>query len=1184
MKYNSILFLLLITIFHSPYISFTQNKEVLFIQKPASELSISPRSLGVNFKLSGDRSKLILLAGNQLEIWSTNSRRILFKKKLDPNERVNNFDVNYFGDIYALLKSNPKEKKHYIIELFRLEENKPFLILDSKTDPLIDAFTKVRFNKYGDKIAIIHKDRGIKIYQDRDGIFSVLKHLNIKNDIFIKIKDFEFSNDDKHFFLFKGNDLQLNQPITYQKWNLDSFDIDYEILSKNFGLNTSMARQLHSEIGHKTASANWNLEHGLVVNCRHMQTLSRSKRTGNIKPNDKSYLELYSVKDNNVTNLLSHDAIFNEAIIPDAETIITSDENRDIYVWDIKTGKHIINLKTDAIIKKEDLDIPFIKSLTRLAIMHVDPNKKEVYYTLSQQRVIRVWNYEYNTNDIFQSNLAKVSSPFFTSDSTVIYKKGSYLEHFDFKNQNVISLKKENKSFSFKYSKKRHTGITKTDNYLKLWNITPLQVLDSIRLSESPFTTYFIDDDLEYVALVPVNSFANAFSSLVKNPNKKANLDKLSAGIMKHIVNKTYKFNGSPVDKQEVKIKLFQIKKNFLDPIEEIKVSGVASTISFNTNKDKILISSFNLPVVGQTDNYTSHSNYIYDLKLKTLKALPKEINGISQMIPSTNNFFSRHHKNGTTEIKIIDFNTEKIEKRFTFSQKDKVGNGKFDLINSDIAILYGKKNNTLLNLNTGTSQLLNNSFDGFDISDNKKLLVTTNGGMFFYDTSLDNKLYEKYHHSDNKSSIIILPNNYYFNKEKGYELVSILKNNRAYNFEQFDLKYHRPDLVIESIKETLGDRIYKNKDLYNLAYKKRLQRIGKKEGDLKSDIHTPELAIVNRASLPNKTNSSSIKINIKAEDNIYNLKKLQITVNGVLIKSLDYDIKNKTQYNTTIPLVLSNGKNKILISVANEKGVFSEKEEINIEKVKNTTLPNLFVVSLGVSKYQYLKETPNSSKDAKTIEDIFIKTNSNPIKSLSLTDKEVTKNSLKQISTFLSEAKENDIIFFFVSGHAIQFNNEYFFCTSNSTQNNINTTGITYSDFDELLGKTKSRNRLLILNTCYSGEVFNAKTIKEIEAINLMRKVFEDLKITNGTTVISASEGTDKYYESSTKGNGMITLAILNLIKTKDAITVQEFCNEIIKYCSINNKKDPFGNKLNKNIPLVRYNNIYNDFKIWYK
>ncbi|WP_299434976.1 caspase family protein [uncultured Aquimarina sp.] len=1187
MKPNSLLVLLFSITFHLSHILCAQNQEILIAQKPASETSKTPQTLGINFNLSGDKSKLILVTDNQLEIWNTNSRRILLKKELGSEKNTRKFEINYNGNIYAILKSDPKVKKHHSIEFYRIQDDKPFLILDSKTDNLIDGITKIRFNKQGDKIAVIHRKHGIKFYQIGDGLFSILKHLTIPKNRFTNIRGFDFSNDDKHFFILAGNDLRHNSPITYQKWNLNSFELKEEVVSKDFGLNSSFLSEAYSNLGHKIASPGWNLEHGLFINCKYMQTLTKSKRVGTINPTDKSYLELYSATTKTTRNILSHKYNFNEAIVVDPQTVITSDERRNIQVWNIKTGQLIRSMKTDNIIKEDDFDMPILKKLSRINIMRVDPYKKEVYYSISSVREIHVWNYKYDTDEIFQSNMVSIASPFFTSDSTIVYKKGIYLEHFDFKNQKTISLKKENnenKTFHFKYNRTKNKGITKTDNSLKLWNIKSLSITDSIQFPDSSFDPYFISENLDYVALPVSQDLKNMFSSLQENPNKPIDNKKVLGDVMKSMINKTHRNQGDKVDSQNIKIKLYHIKNGAFEQISEINVPGFAiQKVSFIPKTNQMLICAFNLPISTQTANYNAFKNYIYDIHNKTLRSFPNEINGITKIIPATNTFLSlKPGKNNFYEAKIVDITTKKIINRFTFIQEGIQNNGKIDILDNDKALLYGKKNNYVLDLTAGSLTSLNKSFDDFDVSEDQKLLVTAHGSLSFYHNSFENKLYDKYYHIDNQSSITILPTNYYFNKGKGYELVSLLKNNKTYGFEQFDLKYHRPDLVIESIKETLGDSIYRMKELYELAYKKRLQRIGKKkEEELQSDLHAPELTIVNKSRIPSKTDNPIIDINIKVTDNKYNVKDLQISVNGVLIRKLNHDLKEKS-YSKTIPLVLSNGENKILISAINDQGTSSDQEEIHVEYVGKPTPSHLYIVSLGVSEYQYLKNTPNSSKDAIKIVETFKQNNTTTVKSLGLVNKQVTKNNLKQISEFLLPAKENDVILFFVSGHAIQVENEYFFCTSTSKIDNITTTGITYDDFDNLLGNTRSRNRVFILNTCYSGEIFDVNNIKEIQAVGLMRKVFEDLKLTNGTTVISASEGTDKYYESTTKGNGLITLAILELITLKKEITVQEFCNGIIEYCKIKSDKDPFKSKTKKNTPLIRYDNIYNNFRLW--
>ncbi|KJD37152.1 hypothetical protein PW52_01470 [Tamlana sedimentorum] len=1171
-----------------PFTVYTQNQDIFTAQKPLSKTLNKPNNFGVNYKLSGDKSKIIIISGNQLEIWDTNSRRIILKKQLD--DTITNFEINYTGNIYSIIKTSKKNKQSNFIKLFNLSNNDPLFEIYHKPTSPIDAFTKVKFNKNGGKISIIYKSNEIDIYNIVNNNFNLLKHINTNLPINNSIKDFEFSNDDKSFFIFSGNDFSSNKPITYQQWSLESFKPIQTIGSNSFYFNTTIMLQAYAQLGHKIASPGWNLEHGLFVNCKYMQMYSSSKRKGNtdinINPNHKVYLELFNAKTEKTINLLSHNVGFNEAIIADSETIITSDENKNIQVWDIKTGKLTQSLNTNKVVSTQDFAIPHLKKSSRIAIMVVDAIKHEIYYSLTNQNEIRVWNYEYNTNEIFQSNIAKIEAPFFTSDSTVVYKRDMYLEHFDFKNQTTIKRTKESnasKPFHFKYSLSTNKGLTKTNNTLKLWNVNSLIPTDSIKIPSSQFNPYFTSPDLSYCAIAISSSLTNTFSSLLENTNKPLDHKKLMNDLMKNMMNKTYKHDGSKVDAQNINVKLYKTDNYILNEAQEISVPAFAiQNMSFIPNSNRILITGFNQPVVNQTETYIPFTNFIYNIDTKKLQTLPKTIQGVSVMIPSTNSFLLfKKIKNELIEAKIVDINSFKVLNSFTISTPGFLGNYKLKFINKDQVILYGKAFNYLLNLSSKTIKKTNYFFDGFDISQSKAFLVTTNTELSFYHKSLENKLYTKYLHKDNLSSITVLPNNYYLNKGKGYELVTLLKNNNAYSFEQFDLKYHRPDLVIEALKETISNKLYKTKELNNLAYTKRLQRIGMQEFELDSNFHAPDLNIINKATLPNKTNNPILNLDIKAFDNKYKLEELQVSVNGVLVKNADYNLDMQQTYSKILPITLSNGKNKILLSVINNKGIASAKKEINVEYVGEPIQPNLYIVSLGISKYEHLSKTPNSSNDAKKIIKLFETKNTN-VKSLSLIDNEVTKTNFNKISSFLSSSKENDIIIFFVSGHALRSRNNYFYCSYNSKAENISITGISYDDFDTLLGNTKSRNRLLILNTCYSGEIYYVNNLQEIEAINLMISVFEDLKLTNGTTVISASEGTKKYYESNAETNGAITMAIANLIKTKKEITIQTFCKEIVNFCDKINNADPFKSELNKNTPLIRFNNIYNNYKVW--
>jgi len=396
--------------------------------------------------------------------------------------------------------------------------------------------------------------------------------------------------------------------------------------------------QMYSDRGHKISTPGWNLNEGLFVNCKYMHKLSRVKRVGNINPNHKSYLELYDANTNEVTNLLSHDAAFNEAIIADAATIITSDDNKNIYAWDIQTGKHINSLNTNKIVKKENFSsMPLSKNLTRINFMRIDSFKKEVYYSISGVKVIYVWNYEYNTNEVFESNMVKITSPFFTSDSTIIYKKGGYLELFDFKNQKVVSAKKENNQnnpFSFKYSKSKKIAITRTNTSLKLWNTNPFFAVDSVQLPKTLFVdNYRAINDLDYI-LLPISGGMIDMSSI---------LQKMSQGD-ENIGKATLKYYQNPV---KIKFKLYQIKDNQINLLDTPVIPGaMLQHINFYPEKNQLSIKMFNSPTIKNAANYKKYTNYSYDINNKTLKTLSNESNTSIETTTPLNYDISKDKKN----------------------------------------------------------------------------------------------------------------------------------------------------------------------------------------------------------------------------------------------------------------------------------------------------------------------------------------------------------------------------------------------------------------------------------------------------------------------------------------------------------------------------------------------------------
>ena len=195
-----------------------------------------------------------------------------------------------------------------------------------------------------------------------------------------------------------------------------------------------------------------------------------------------------------------------------------------------------------------------------------------------------------------------------------------------------------------------------------------------------------------------------------------------------------------------------------------------------------------------------------------------------------------------------------------------------------------------------------------------------------------------------------VSPENYYMASRGKLEGVGFRIGDRSYPFDQFDLKFNRPDKVIERISLAAPDMV----NAYKQAYQKRLKRMNFTEEMLGDDFHLPELSIA--AGVPDNTTEKTLKIKVRASDSRYLLDRIYVDVNGTPIRGADglslreQRAKNREQ---DLELELSSGRNRVDISVLNEKGAESLKRSFSIQCNVPATKPDLYAVVVGVSDYK---------------------------------------------------------------------------------------------------------------------------------------------------------------------------------------------------------------------------------------
>jgi len=429
-------------------------------------------------------------------------------------------------------------------------------------------------------------------------------------------------------------------------------------------------------------------------------------------------------------------------------------------------------------------------------------------------------------------------------------------------------------------------------------------------------------------------------------------------------------------------------------------------------------------------------------------------------------------------------------------------------------------------------------------------------------------------------------------------------KEAKYYPFEQFDIKFNRPDIIMNDLGFAEAGII----KLYHSAYLKRLKRMGLNETDLSGEMNAPVLQL---KAMP--VSEGKINISISGSDSLFALKALNVFLNGVPIygrNGLQFESKNLNSFDQSIELGLMSGVNEIQVSVINVAGVESLKERVVVNNTEaNET--NLFIVSLGVSTYQNQNYNLDyAAKDAEDVNALFAtNTHFKNVNQKVLLNKDVTRENIISLKEFLSQANRNDVVIFFIAGHGVLNKNlDYYFCTYNMDFLAPEKFGITYSELEVLFDGIKAIRKLLIMDTCHSGEVdkddveeiafVNSEnsdisfrntntttTIRETQGLQktneAVKEMFNDLRRGTGATVISSAGGAEYAMESDEWKNGLFTYCLLEGITTKNADADKNgeiMLSELQNYISVKVAELSKGRQM----PTSRFENLNLDYRIW--
>lgn len=493
------------------------------------------------------------------------------------------------------------------------------------------------------------------------------------------------------------------------------------------------------------------------------------------------------------------------------------------------------------------------------------------------------------------------------------------------------------------------------------------------------------------------------------------------------------------------------------------------------------------------------------------------------------------------------------------------------------------------------------------------KILVSgsTDGRVKLWELARDREI-ASFIAIDEENYVIATPDHYYAAPKSATNKIAFYIDDQVFPFEQFDLRLNRPDIVLER----LGHAPQELLAAYQKAYEKRLRKMNFTEEMLGEDFHLPEIAITSQ-NLPIATEQKMLTLDISARDSIYRLDRLNVFVNDVPVygmRGIDLRDRQVSTLEREVNLELSAGANKIQVSVHNEKGVESLRETLEINYTGAVARPDLYVVAIGVSDYlddDY--DLTYASKDARDLITFLQQRKAEfaEIRVLPFLDQAATKESILRAREFLLASRVDDEVILFAAGHGLLDDNlDYYFATTDIDFDEPSRSGLPYETIEGLLDGIPARKKLLLMDTCHSGELdkeeielvasntFNEGTVKSRSfrgfkavkkdkslglhnSFQLLQELFADLRRGSGAMVISSASGVEFALESPEWQNGVFTYAILEGLKTMNAdgnkdgeVWVSELRDYVIK------KVQKLTN--GQQTPTSRRENLEFDFRVY--
>ena len=515
----------------------------------------------------------------------------------------------------------------------------------------------------------------------------------------------------------------------------------------------------------------------------------------------------------------------------------------------------------------------------------------------------------------------------------------------------------------------------------------------------------------------------------------------------------------------------------------------------------------------------------------------------------------------------------------------------------------------TILNVKSGkvAKELIGHSStinDAQFFDDGKKVVTcSADNTSKVWDVSSGKLLYS-FFSTGHDDYINYLPSGYYKATSDASKLLHYVTNNYdVIGFEQLDVKYNRPDKVLEAIGNT-DTALIKS---YRKAYEKRIKKLGIDTTASRDGYSVPKADFANRNNIEYEQKNGMLELRIKGSDDTYTLDRFNAWVNETPLfgqRGINIRKKNKNDFDTTITINLSQGENIIEASISNINGTESCRIPLQVKYTPaNPVKESIRFIGIGIDKFsdsQYNLEY--SSKDIRDLAKKLKEKYKDNIIIDTLFNENVTVSSVKALKLKLQQTSVNDKVIVSYSGHGMLSKDfDYYLSTYTVNFKKPEENGLAYDELENLLDNIPARKKLMLIDACHSGEVDKEEGIaiqrmadslgltKGIiiddsttqtqqlglkNSFELMQSLFVNVGKSTGATIISAAAGNQFALERGDLKNGVFTYSILEAMEKNQTMKISELKK------IVGERVEQLTNEMQK--PTSRNETIAVDWKVW--